>query len=290
VTFVSEYVIADRDSAPVVVGGVGGSGTRLVARILREQGVSLSGELNEALNNLWFSLLFVRRTILLMPPAKVRQLAWLFTNSMRDGLRVPVELVPLLDEAARHDRGPALTRAVLQRSRQSILNRENAPDSANRWGWKQPNSHVMVPLLNQCFSRMKYIYVVRNGLDMAFSGNQNQLTYFWGDLLLDGDTSPTPRNALRYWVACYKRIMGDCELLGDRLYILNFDELCNSPAEQIQKLNQFLELDVSRDKLHSLAGSITVPDSCGRYRQRDCGQFDALDIEFLKTLGFPAEL
>ena len=286
----SEYEIADSNVAPVVVGGVGGSGTRLVAGILREQGVALSGELNEALDNLWFSLLFVRRTILLMPPEKLRQLAWLFANSMRDGLPVPADLLPLLDEAARYDRGPALTRAVLQNSRESILNPEAAPDCESQWGWKQPNTHVMVPLLNQCFPGMKYIYVVRSGLHMAFSGNQNQLKYFWGDLLLDGDTSPTPRNALRYWVASYKRIVGDYHLLGDRLYILNFDDLCNNPAVQIQKLSEFLQVDISREKLHALAATISVPDGCGRYRRFDCSQLDPSDIEFVKQVGFPAEM
>ena len=285
-----EYLIAERDSAPVVIGGVGGSGTRLIAHIVREQGVALAGELNEALDNLWFSLLFVRRTILLMPPAQVRRLAWLFVNSMRGNLPVSGELLALLDEAARHDRGPALTRAVLQQSRESMLERRPVAEPTIHWGWKQPNSHVMVPILNQCFPRMKYIYVARNGLDMAFSGNQNQLKYFWGDLLLEGDTSPTPRNALRYWVASYKRILGDRELLGDRLCILNFDALCNNPSRELAKLNRFLGLDESPDVLGALAASISVPAGSGRYRQRDCSQFDPADIQFVKQMGFACDL
>jgi len=246
--------------------------------------------LNESLDNLWFSLLFVRRTILLMPPAKIRQLAWLFANSMRRGHPVPPELLFLLDEAARDDRGPALTREVLLQSRDSILNAPATSTQCGQWGWKQPNTHVMVPLLNQCFPRMKYLYVVRNGLDMAFSGNQNQLKHFWGDLLLDGDTSPTPRNALRYWVASYRRILGDYDLLGDRLYILNFDALCAEPSRQIQKLSRFLGLEVRPDTLHSLASSISLPPGTGRYRRQDCSQLDPGDIEFVKQMGFAAEI
>lgn len=286
----SEYVIEDRDSAPVVIGGVGGSGTRLVAHLLREQGVSFAGELNEALDNLWFSLLFVRRSILLQPPETIRQLAWLFANSMRGGLPVPPGLSPLLDEAARHDRGPALTRAVLQQARQSILRAGGRTGRHDPWGWKQPNSHVMVPLLNRCFGRMKYVFVVRNGLDMAFSANQNQLKYFWGDLLLEGDTSPTPRNALRYWVASYKRILGDRELLGDRLYILNFDALCDSPVEQIDRLNGFLGIETTPNRLRMLASSISAPAGSGRYRRSDCRELDPEDIAFVKRMGFAVEL
>jgi len=36
---VPDYSIAPKDAAPVVIGCVGGSGTRLVAQMLQQQGV-----------------------------------------------------------------------------------------------------------------------------------------------------------------------------------------------------------------------------------------------------------
>ena len=42
---------------PFAVGGVGGSGTRVVARILQCLGCYLGSSLNESLDNLWFTLL-----------------------------------------------------------------------------------------------------------------------------------------------------------------------------------------------------------------------------------------
>src|SRR6266550_6138718 len=57
--------IGQRSSVqPVAIGGVGGSGTRLVAEILRHLGYYMGRDLNEASDNLWFTLLF-RRTELL---------------------------------------------------------------------------------------------------------------------------------------------------------------------------------------------------------------------------------
>ena len=47
-------------SAPVAVGGVGGSGTRVVAEVMRAFGFYLGSELNAASDNLWFTLLFRR--------------------------------------------------------------------------------------------------------------------------------------------------------------------------------------------------------------------------------------
>jgi hypothetical protein len=280
------YAISSEDSSPIVIGGIGGSGTRLITRILRDQGVALSGDLNEALDNLWFSLLFVRRTILLKSQEEIQRLAWLFTNAMRKGLPIPADLRGLLDEAARFDRGPALDVTVLKQSLASILVGQPSPDASILWAWKQPNSHIMVPMLQRCFPTMKYIYVERSGLDMAFSGNQNQLKYFWGDLLLDGDTSPSPRNALRYWVACHKRMLEHRALLGDRLYILNYDLFCQEPLVQLALLNEFLGLEVSTDKFNLLAGEVSPPASKGRHKRFDCDQLRLDDVEFVKAMGY----
>ena len=42
---------------PVVVGGVGGSGTRVVEQMLRQLGVYTGADLNSAGDNRWFTLL-----------------------------------------------------------------------------------------------------------------------------------------------------------------------------------------------------------------------------------------
>jgi len=287
----SEFEIKPEDAAPIVIGGLGGSGTRLVSEILRKEGVTFPGEMNEFLDNLWFSLLFVRKSILLKPVEEVRRLVWLFVNAMRHGGPVPAELLPLIDEAAMYDRGPTLRKAVLDQARESMLNCNVSSGSTNTlWGWKQPNSHILLPLLNQYIPQMKFIYVLRNGLDMAFSYNKNQLTYFWGDLLLEGDVSPSPRNALRYWVACYKRMCSHRQLLGNRLYILNYDFLCENPREQIALLNRFLDIEVSSDTIESIAESIAIPGSVGRYQHADTSQLRAEDIAFVRTLGFDVRI
>lgn len=287
---VTDYPIAAGDRAPLVIGGVGGSGTRLVASLLQQMGIVMAGQMNEALDNLWFSALFIRRSIVLKPPRELDQLSWLFANAMRHGRAIPEELQPLVDEACRFDRGPALTRAVLEQACAGLRNATTPDDPTRPWGWKQPNSHVMVPQLNQRFTDMKYIYVVRNGLDMAFSGNQNQLKYFWGDLLLEGDTSPTPHNALRYWVAAYRRMLANRELLDDRLCILNFDQLCKAPRDQLAALATFAGLEPGAERLEQLAADIRAPGSTGRYLQQDCSSLAADDIEFVRQQGFPVEL
>ena len=49
---------------PVAIGGIGGSGTRLIAQCLKELGFYLGGDLNQANDNLWFVLLFNLENVL----------------------------------------------------------------------------------------------------------------------------------------------------------------------------------------------------------------------------------
>ncbi|MEP5567944.1 MAG: sulfotransferase [Halioglobus sp.] len=282
----SDYTIDGKDKSPIVIGGLGGSGTRLVTSLVQDMGVSMGGQLNGTLDNLWFSLLFVRRSILLKPEKEIDKLIWLFTNAMRHGERVPKHLRKLVIEAARFGRDPVLPLEVLKGAYESMLMTSPSESVSRYWGWKQPNTHVMVGMLNRYYPSMKYIYVARNGLDMAFSENQNQFRYFWGDLLLEGDTSRSPTNALRYWVASYKRLLDEASKLGDRIHILNYDRLCREPLLQLKQLKSFVGIDVDPVYLSELAATIKAPETLGRYREHDCSQFDSEDIEFVRQMGF----
>ena len=48
---------SSQTQGPVVIGGVGGSGTRVVVEIMRRLGVYTGSDLNKAGDNKWFTLL-----------------------------------------------------------------------------------------------------------------------------------------------------------------------------------------------------------------------------------------
>jgi len=284
------YAIAPEDTAPLVVGGLGGSGTRVVTRLLQQLGVEMGGSLNGSLDNMWFSLLFVRRSILLKPQAEIERLLWLFVNAMRRGEDVSPELRELARQAARYAREPVLPLPDLEEACASLLSVGPRERGHTLWGWKQPNTHIMLGMLDRYFPAMKFIYVVRNGLDMAFSENQNQLSHLWGDLLLEEPVEATPRCALRYWVASYRRLLEEGAVLGDRLLVLNFDRLCEQPLAEIRRLSQFAGCVATEGLLRQLADGIGPPDSLGRYRTRDCSDLDPEDVAFVQRMGFDADI
>ncbi len=75
------------------------------------------------------------------------------------------------------------------------------------WGWKEPNSHVYVELIGEHFGRPRYVHVIRNGLDMAYSSNQWQLrTWGWlyGVSAIPPISEGSPATSLEYWIRANK--------------------------------------------------------------------------------------
>lgn len=68
--------------APIAVGGVGGSGTRVVAQILSTAGIYMGDDLNIAHDNLWFTLLFKRQDILKATDEEFRNCVSIFVRAM----------------------------------------------------------------------------------------------------------------------------------------------------------------------------------------------------------------
>ena len=249
-------------------------------------GVVMGGELNDSLDNLWFSLLFVRRSILLQSDSEQDKLSWLFANAMRHGVEVTSELTDLLDQSLACDRSPVIPEEQLLQARESLLSAPPRDRRDQHWGWKEPNSHILLPMLDRCFPEMKFVFVMRNGLDMAFSDNRNQLEHFWGDLMLEGDSSPTPQNLLRYWIAAHKRMQGFRQRMGHRLHFLSFDRLCLDPEGELEALREFAGIQISKKDMALLADSVSPPKTMGRFREHDLSVFDPADIDFVKMLGF----
>ena len=286
-------------SGPVIIGGVGGSGTRVVAEIINLLGFYIGDDLNSAKDNLWFLLLFKR-------PRWFRR-ARHDKHEIFTGLR-------LLSKAMLHKIRPAwpevkfLIRAVLDisifghnykgdgrglwpfvRAWNMVAGHPKMILNPNRWGWKEPNSHIYLDYLADFFSNMKYIHTIRHGLDMAFSDNQQQL-YNWGPIFgleLPQTKSDEPAASLKFWIKSNRRVIERGQKLGDQNFlVVNFDRLCLSPESEIQKIVSFLNIEPNPEKLEALIRIPQKPKSLGRYRAHNISQFDPADLNELERLGF----
>lgn len=299
------------DWGPLVVGGIGGSGTRVVARILIDMGFYLGADLNRALDNLWFTLLFRRPRWLDGGRDHIRresrrgcgvmQRALLGERLNADDLEFARGAVAELTRgrvrsapSARDSSNGAFADyydADWARGRYETLSAAYrlAPEAALGWGWKEPNSHVFLTELAATFDTMRFVLVLRHGLDMAFSDNQQQLTN-WGahyGVAPPRHAADVPRQSLAFWVAANRRAVdyGE-EHLGKRFLVLRYEALCRRPEIEIARLCDFIGHRPEHERFERLVAIPQPSASIGRFRSEDLTVFEDAQLDAVRRLGF----
>lgn len=267
-------------TAPVAVGGVGGSGTRLVAQLLRGAGIHMGDDLNGSSDTLWFTLLFKRLEILGCDEAEFDLLTEALVAALAGGRRLAPGVEALVRDLARDDR-LQLPASWLQERCETLLFAARQPAHDRPWGWKEPNTHVVIERLWQRIPGLRYIHVVRDGVDMACSRNQNQLA-LWGPIVLGSDGAPTPLRSLAYWCSVHQRMQA---LLADNpghMYWLDYDALCRCPDAALEGLGGFLGMDSSRLR----ASLPAIKPAPSRHALQKAENFRPEDLEYARSLGY----
>jgi len=220
------------DSGPAVVGATGGSGTRVVARVLREAGLFTGSDLNES-EDAWKLGDFSDRWINV----------WL---SHRDGAL------------------PAEVERAMVTDLESLL-REHCESlgPGQPWGWKEPRSIYLLPFYHRHLPALRFLHVVRDGRDMALSTNQNQLRKHGRAAPIPADLpEPVRSMALWSWVNLTAARYGN-ERLGDRYLRIRYEDLCTRPVEVASDVLGFF--GIAGDATPAL-DAVSAPASLGRWR------------------------
>lgn len=278
-----------------MIGGLGGSGTRVVAEIVGGLGVYLGASLNAQRDNLWFTLLLNRpRWFGRQPDGEAVEAALrLFERATLDGLvdgLSPGESVLLEDvkEGVREHRQAGGHIGVHEDAVHEITSsRPTDLRGFAAWGWKEPNAHVFLPKLLRLHPRMRYIHVVRHGLDMAYSRNRNQLRN-WGarfGVPMPRFEARAARSQLEYWSRTNLRVS---ELARDHegIMLSSFDALCADPIDGVSELAAFIGLPCARERAEDLARAVRTPGSTGRYRRRRTHRFSREQLRAVEAMGF----
>ena len=290
----------------IVIGGVGGSGTRLISMIVASLGLDIGNDINESYDNLTFGLFFKRRDINILSDEEFSKLLILFEKSFisKDYTNSETEyIIKLTDRFTYYNLKkyfierannillkdkPKMIDDLIQTYNSKIKHIQSDRLHLNGYGYKEPNSHIILERLIKSYPNMKYIHVIRNGLDMAFSENQNQVK-LWGSMYLSKeDFKNLPYASLKYWCIVHKRILEIGEKMGPNFLLINFDKMCAKPNIWLKKLCKFLNIDV-RCSI-GLKYLINPPsDSINRFKKYDLSIFDLKDIAYVKELGFATE-
>ena len=221
--------------SPLVIGGVGGSGTGVVARIVA-QARFMGSNLNRAYDALDFA-----------------DFDWRWG---RRYLSARIYGVPLARERMRVDI-------------QQVVERHLAPLAGERrpWGWKHPHSILLLPFLHQLYPTLRFVHVIRDGRDMAFSENVNQLMRY-GDLVVPGRRrAARPADAIAYWAWANRSAAEYGETgMGGSYLRLRFEDLCEAPFATALDLLRWSGAGGSAPRLARQAIDLVVPpDTLGRW-------------------------
>lgn len=247
-------------NGPHVIGATGGSGTRVLARLLQRGGVFIGTHLNisedaiefGAYSDRWINQ-FVTHSASVLEPE--------FEKQMTEDLR-------------------------------QVLERHGAPDQLRDfgpWGWKEPRSIYLLPFWGRLFPSLKFLHVVRDGRDMAYSSNQNQLNKHgralltWRERLLS-----RPLRSMLLWnrINLAAAEYGARQLPG-RYLLIRFEDLCAQPEQQTQRVFDFVGL--TGDTAMIAKQEVVTPNSLGRWREQDAKtlrQMQRLGEEALQRFGY----
>ena len=269
-------------AAPIVVGALGGSGTRVVGQLLIDLGVHMGTHLNSANDSLTASLVFNRpgdRADQTERIARFDRIGRLIRGeaTWSDRLAVIGAVSGISHPPLRYRLHYAL----------GALRERGAPAGATRWGFKEPNTHLFLPALDRAFGAVRYVYVMRHPLDMAFSANLQQLAnwapYF--DVPVPSDPTQVPAAQLDLWLAATRQALTlGPELLGDRFLGLDYERLLAEPEAGIDALLGFFGIAVA--DIAPLVDLVRTPESTGRFRDEDLSQFRTDQLDAVAEAGF----
>ena len=291
----------------LAIGGIGGSGTRAIAKLAAQAGADMGADLNESLDHLGFTALFKRHA--LFPTERnqdsLREALTLYLQSRGlDVFEADITLTPTLTPP------PATTRTRTTRLNHFLSQLpESRPAEAHcewqntEWlaervgkladvtsspklaGWKEPNTHIVLPYLLQALPNLHYVHVIRHGLDMAFSSNVAQVR-LWGELLsghsLDAEK---PADRFAYWCAVHQRLTTVATQFPGRLTVCPLDQGRETVKERLRPVLSALGLsatlglsakstcdstcdsasDSASDSAYESAFDIDPPSTAGRY-------------------------
>ncbi len=284
--------------SPVVIGGLGGSGTCLIADILLKMGIYLGKDLNSSKDNRLFTFLLKRSEWYekhIYTEHKINRAFSILKKRM-----MSVDELSLADKYFLFKccldwtfKKKRKIRWSIKRLKSMLSDTDFSKHRFYGWGWKEPNSHIYIPNLHQNFNNFRYIHVIRHGLDMAYSKNQTQLRS-WGKLF--GINSPEtpdqiPCLSLKFWNKVNMRAINmGRELPGNRFLLVNFDNLCLFPERETGKIIEFLKIDISNKKRSEINSLPRLPKSSGRYKLHSLNMFSNEDFISVRNFGFEIEI
>jgi hypothetical protein len=235
--------------SPLVIGGTGGSGTRVFAAIARAAGRDMGEHVNssdDALEMMDFADRWLER----------------FHAARLAG-------APL----------PEAQAAAMSLEFEGAVGRHRTREGP--WGWKQPRSIFFLPFLNETFPDLRFLHVVRDGRDVAFGRQAATVLENAADeiLGLGWRFRPRPVALIQVWTIANELAADYGETAMGAAYLrVRFEDLCLDPLGVTAQVAEFAGAGPeAREATTEVARSIGWPRSIGLWRRADRETRDAVE-------------
>ena len=221
------------DMAPIVIGGNGHSGTRVFNEILTRGGVFTG-----------------------------------FRHLTKRPESEDLRIIGLLNRWVRPYVYGELTSAQVVEMKNDFTRRLRLyfPFRKRPWGFKNPRTMLILPLLNEMFPDLKFIHVIRDGRDISL-GNPFATGNPYVDAFLFDDERRLPAAAkmILFWGRSNEKVhdFGQTHMRG-RYLMMRWEDLCDYPDAKSAELLQFASADAANTK--SIARIVRRPNSIGRWK------------------------
>ncbi|HRP74948.1 MAG TPA: sulfotransferase [Azoarcus taiwanensis] len=218
---------------PVVVGALGGAGTRLLVSILRRAGVFMGSWVDHRTED--------------SQPFRVFLTRW---------------FNPLVSHLLH---GTSIVRSTVDADFERSLRIHLMAGGDGRWGWKNPRNMWLLPFYAARYPDMKFLHLIRDGRDMALSDNQNLLRDS-GRLLLGSEWQGSPvESQLALWELGNKtaRTRAQALLAPGNYLLVRYEDLCLRPAVIIPEIIRFVGGDVEVTDIDALTALVRPSSRIG---------------------------
>ena len=256
---------------PVVIFGTGGSGTRVLATLAREAGYFMGTNLNRPGDSADLGQFTGEWANHYLRRSNWVEETW--QGPVREKFGYPQAMAVAFREAIEGHR--------------SALDDDEAP-----WGWKAPRTVLILPFVHEMYPVAKVVHLVRDGRDIAYSKNQNQLRRHGHRVLPPSDKRvPRAQASIMFWsrVNLAAARYGE-RILSDNYLLLRYEDVCADPGEAAVRLVDVVGCPIAADDIRRAAVGLVRPsESLGRWREREPGKTRALERlggEALREFGY----
>lgn len=231
---------------PIIVLGMHRSGTTMLGELLGELGVFLGDEC-EVHGESKF-IMACNEDVL-----RVSHSAWDDTRNLSYLYEYPSRVAKFVEKLKN-----SVANKLFIQSYVGVTNAKAYFQCSSPWGWKEPRTTVLWPLWKGVFPQAKFIFLYRNGIDVAESLRRREPAQI--DLV--NKSYPSLRcmklsRAFKVWEE-YNEQYFDLKKQNPEVEILEicYEHLLENPRDNLRKIAQFLSLEVGADLIDKVSGDI----------------------------------